>query len=939
MPLALRAFLGLLLALVPAGVVQALLEREAYVTRTEQAAEQATRLVLILSRQQAGILSAGEQTLAAMAAHYAASPLQSNAECDEFLARMIRASPRYRTAKLFDPQGRSLCAAGPVAEVNVADQRYFRAVLADGGFHVGDHAVGRGSGQPTLPMATSLRDDAAALRGVVAVGLSLDWLARELAGLALPPGASALVAGSDGVVLASSREAERFVGLPLPEFAMEFLRAPAPGTVNVLALDGVRRVTAFIPAQLGPGGLFLSVGLDAERVFAEEIYSDRRQAVMIVGSLMLSFLLALVAFQVGIERPVRRLLAAAQRWRQDEWHARVGTVGGGREFVRLGNAFDAMAAAVEAREAAVLHAATRMIAVQEVAPQIVLTADRNGAVDWANPYWHALTGQSEAERSGEGWLDALAPEGRAAAARAWQIAVAEATAGGAPFFEREVRIRRHVDGAERWFLLRGAPVPGEGGSPRAWALVGVDVDALHEARLELIGLAAQLHATYENAPAGLCLLDRDLRFVAINDMMAQANAMSVAEHLGRPLAEVAPHVADRLGPAMRQVLATGKPVTDLEVSGMVGVEERFWLCNIHPVFGAPGDVTGVSAAVIDITARRRVEESERQLSREVDHRAQNALSVVRGLVRLSAADAPDDVSALVEVLEGRVAAMSRAHNVLSREKWVAADLREIVMQELAPHSSRTTIEGPSLRLRAEGAQPLTLVVHEMATNALKYGALSRPDGHVAVQWRLDNGGVRLCWTERGGPRIDGPPPRFGFGQQLIDANLHAQLDGRIERHWEPDGFRAVVFLGPEALAGRSPGFFRADAVLAGRRVLLALDDQAEALALATALRESGCEVVGPAETPEQAQALLERVGAVDAAVLSGTLRGSAVRPVAQMLRRRTTAVFYLSDVGVAPEELALASLLPRPITGRTLSAAIIAALRRGDAAAASVRFK
>ena len=938
MPLALRAFFGLLLALIPAGVVQVVLEREARTARTEQVADQARRFVLVLARQQAGILAAGQQTLAAMASHLALRALEPSTECNEFLARLVRASPRYLNASLFDLQGRALCSAGPGAEVNVADRRYFRAVQADGGFHVGEHAVDRGTGEPSLHMAAALRDDAGDLRGVVAASLSLDWLARDLGGMALPSAAAAAIADREGIVLARSRDAEPFVGHRLPEFAMEMLRAPTPGTAERTALDGESRVVAFIPASLGPDGLFVFVGLDTARFLAAELYSDRRQALMIVGSLLLTFMLALVAFQAGIERPVRRLLDAAHRWGQDDWHARVGTAGGGREFIRLGNAFDAMADAVEAREAAAQQAATRMIAVQEVAPQIILTSGPSGAVDWTNPYWRALTGQSEAESRGDGWLRALDPNDHAPAASAWHAAVAEAAGGGSPLFEREVRIRRQADGAGRWFLLRGAPVAGANGSPRAWAVAGVDVHMLHETQAELIGLAAQLHATYENAPVGLCLLDRDLRFVAINDMLAQFSGLRASKHLGLTLAEAAPNNADKVEPAMRQVLATGKPVTDLEVTGLIGAEERFWLCNIHPVLGPQGEVTGVSAAAIDITARRRIEESERQLSREVDHRAQNALSVVRGLVRLSAADASDDVPALVEVLEGRVAAMSRAHNLLSREKWVAADLHEIVAQELAPYANRTMIDGPLLRLRAEAVQPLTLVLHELVTNAVKYGALSRPGGQMTVQWRLDDGAVRLCWTERGGPRLEAPPARIGFGHQLIDANLRAQLDGRIERHWDPDGFRAIVILGAEVLAGRLWGHVSDGAVLAGRRVLLALDDQAEALALATALRESGCEVIGPAETPEQAQALLESVGAVDAAVLSGTLGGSAVRPVAQMLRRRTTAVFYLSEFGVAPEELALASVLPQPITGRALNAAIIAALRRGDAAASSIRF-
>jgi len=805
LPLALRIFLGLLLALVPAGLVQLQMEREAREDRTTQVGEQATRLVSLVARQQFGTLLAAQQTLAAMTAHRALIAMRPSEECNDFLTQLVQASPRYYAANLFDLQGRAVCSTQPgMVAADVSGRRYFRAALAEGGFQVGDYAVGPGDSRAALHLASPLMGADGSPRGVVMVALSLDWLLQDLQALALPPGSAATIADRDGRVLARSVLPERFVGLLLPDWAMALVRATAPGLIDAAALDGVRRVAAYMPSALGPGGLFVTVGLDFEEEVAAAVGADRRAAIMIVGSLMLSFLAALVFFHTAIERPVQRLLATAQRWGREEWDARVGRIGGGREFQRLANAFDTMAEAVLVREAARERATTRMIAVQDVAPQIVLTGDAAGNVDWTNPYWRDLTNQSIAESQDDGWLEALHPEDRGIAAAAWHRAVVNAASGIVEIFDREVRIRRHADQHWRWFLLRGAPVQGPDGRPRAWTAVGIDVQALRDTQAALSQTAARLRATYENAPAGLCLLDRDLRFLAVNEMLARCNTLSVEHHLGRTVEEAAPHVAPKVVPALRQVLATGQPVRDLEITGQMDDESRTWLCNYHPVWDASGQVTGVSGAVIDITARRRVEERERLLAREVDHRAQNALAVVRGLVRLSAAEAPDDVPAMIAVLEGRIGAMSRVHTVLSRENWAAADLREIVLQELAPHAGRALAEGPALRLRADAAQPLSLVMHELVTNAAKYGGLSTEAGQVTLRWAVEGELVVMHWVEQGGPRLSGPPAQAGFGSMLIEANLHAPLAGDITRDWRAEGLRCVITFSTESLATTIP---------------------------------------------------------------------------------------------------------------------------------------
>lgn len=545
----------------------------------------------------------------------------------------------------------------------------------------------------------------------------------------------------------------------------------------------------------------------------------------------------------------------------------------------------------------------------EAAPLLALAADRHGRVEWVNALWREATGLSLQDSRGDGWLDAVDPQDRKAVEAAWRAAVADPA--GTPL-QQEMRLR----GGHRC-LLKGAPAAVRGGSP-AWALFALDVRELRQAEAMADATDARLRAVYDHAPVGLCLLDRELRFLAVNDRLARAHGSPADGHVGRGLAEVAPHFAAELESRLHRLVETGEPVEDFEFCAETGEEERCWLCSYHPVRDRAGGVAAVSGAVVDITARRRMEDSARRLSQEVDHRAQNALSVVRGLLRLSAADAPDDVPALVEELEGRIGAMSRAHDVLSRENWLGADLGEIVVRELAAHPGRVQASGPPLRLAAESAQPLALALHELVSNALRHGALSTPAGHVELTWARSEEGAELRWVERGGPPVAGPPERVGFGSMLVDANLRTQLAGDIRRLWEPEGLSCVLTIGAEALAPESEAPVLAEGPLAGRRVLLVEDDPVSALSLAAALREGGCQVLGPARSAAEAMFLAGQVGRVDVVVLAGRLGGRPVRQLAEALRDRAGVVLHLSPEGMKG----------RPVTPRSLRDALAEALAK-----------
>ena len=189
--------------------------------------------------------------------------------------------------------------------------------------------------------------------------------------------------------------------------------------------------------------------------------------------------------------------------------------------------------------------------------------------------------------------------------------------------------------------------------------------------------------------------------------------------------------------------------------------------------------------------RRQAAESRALLLREVDHRAKNALAVALSLVRLTPRRDAEEFAATVE---GRIAAMSRAHSLLASEAWHGADLAALVDAELAPHAERVRRSGPPVRLAADAVQPVGMLLHELATNAAKYGALSAPGGRVELAWRFGpDGTLNMTWREHGGPAV-ARPARAGFGSRLLAALVERQLGGGLARDWRPDGLAVALTL-------------------------------------------------------------------------------------------------------------------------------------------------
>jgi two-component sensor histidine kinase len=240
------------------------------------------------------------------------------------------------------------------------------------------------------------------------------------------------------------------------------------------------------------------------------------------------------------------------------------------------------------------------------------------------------------------------------------------------------------------------------------------------------------------------------------------------------------------------------------------------------IYGGFALVTGLALSSLALMARRRARElnllnatlerrveartadiqaSEarvRLLAREVDHRAKNTLAVVQATLRLTP---KHDAVAYAKAVEGRIAALARAQTLLSEDRWRGASLQALLKAELVPFAwedggelgPRAEVDGPPVLLPPSAAQPLAMAAHELATNAIKHGALSVPGGRVRVTWRLTKAddaasdALALRWEETGGPPVPGPPTRRGFGSRVLESIVRGQLGGSFLLTWAPTG--------------------------------------------------------------------------------------------------------------------------------------------------------
>ncbi|MGE5214392.1 MAG: HWE histidine kinase domain-containing protein, partial [Nitrospirota bacterium] len=326
-------------------------------------------------------------------------------------------------------------------------------------------------------------------------------------------------------------------------------------------------------------------------------------------------------------------------------------------------------------------------------------------------------------------------------------------------------------------------------------------------------------------------------------------------------------------------------------------------------FDDKGRLTWLSGVTVDITERKRAEEHRMLLADEVDHRARNVVSVIQAMMRLTHSDSIDEY---IGKLDGRIRALSTTHKLLATSRWDGADLRRLVDEELAPYhesnGDRVGIAGPSTMLAPSTAQTIALALHELVTNAAKYGALSVDSGHIDVTWEIGTRWLILRWVESNGPPIV-RPHRCGYGTRVIKGGIEGQLGGKADFEWLRDGLHCVLTV-PYSKA-RAPVFRRMvsermhdNGIHAtarkesgpNRYILLVEDEPTISMMLADMLISNGQQVDGPYSELKEALVAATHNN-LHAGILDINLNGHTVYPVADVLTKRNIPFIFVTGYG------------------------------------------
>ncbi|HJU31062.1 MAG TPA: PAS domain S-box protein [Hyphomicrobiaceae bacterium] len=344
---------------------------------------------------------------------------------------------------------------------------------------------------------------------------------------------------------------------------------------------------------------------------------------------------------------------------------------------------------------------------------------------------------------------------------------------GSDFYEVEFRIIR-PDGEVRWIFRRGRIVRDRRGKPIRYSGVDMDITERKAAEAALTESERRYRTLVDNASDIVVTTDLDMRVTSINPAVERVLGYAPEEVIGTLLSQYVP--AEELAKHQEMLarkfegIETTRYETDLRrKDGHRSAVE----VNSKLVLDALGQPVGVHSIARDITERRNAEARQMLLLRELQHRTKNILAVVQSIV-LNTLTHGHDLASAREAIVGRLQAIARAQEFVASGKSGGAPLRELIEGQLATFTGRARVEGPPIFAGAPFAQMFALVIHELATNASKYGSLSQPGGRIDIAWAIKPGATEpllaFSWMERDGPPV-APPKNKGFGSRLILAAL------------------------------------------------------------------------------------------------------------------------------------------------------------------------
>jgi PAS domain S-box-containing protein len=481
---------------------------------------------------------------------------------------------------------------------------------------------------------------------------------------------------------------------------------------------------------------------------------------------------------------------------------------------------------------------------------------------------------------------------------------------------REVRgveaIAERPDGTRVRFQPYPTPLRDSSGRLIGAINLLMDITERHDADLE----SARLAAIVVSSDDAIISKTLDGRITSWNAGAMRIFGYDASEMIGQPILRLIP---PELHGEEKEILARlqrGERIEHYETVRVAKDGRRVDVSlTVSPLRDRSGKVVGASKVGRDITDRKRAEKLQRVLTDELAHRVKNTLATVQAIANQSLvrAKTPTD---FVSSFTGRLQALAKAHTLLTKTSMQGADVMELVSEQVligAPNDNRISCSGPLLVLDAQAAMHLALVLHELATNARKHGALSVPTGRLSVTWQVrTNGGcsLLLSWKESNGPKVSAPSAH-GFGRTLIEQTVRAH-DGEASVEYRTDGLTCEIKLplpetarpgmGVDASAPKTsggPSLLAAPddrRTLKGKRILVIEDEPLVAMDVESTLTAAGCKVVGPAATLERAKLLIEESDC-DAVLLDVNLAGQPVDELATLLTRKNRPFAFVTGYG------------------------------------------
>ena len=424
---------------------------------------------------------------------------------------------------------------------------------------------------------------------------------------------------------------------------------------------------------------------------------------------------------------------------------------------------------------------------------------RTNETTWDDCY-HAMYGfAADAPRRHEAWLDRLHPDDRPRV-----VARLDAVTRTPGDDEWNMEFRAVTpDRGVVWMQGLGRAVRDADGA--VLSMAGINLDITHRKRVEqqLRDSEAKLRLFFENAPAAVAMYDRDMRFLAIS-RRGMLDFGLVGDVIGRSHYDVFPDTPDRWRAVHRRCLAGAVERSEEDYFDRADGSRQWLKWEVLPWRDAAGEIGGLIILTEDITSARRWKDSQQVLIAELQHRTRNLITVVEAIAQQTLREAAS-IETFMARFSIRLRALARVQGLLSRSDRQPITIGALVRMELdalgpAAIGARTSVAGPEVRLRKRSVQTLALAIHELATNACKYGALASDRGRLSVSWRIEEAGdlsrqLALEWAESGlKPGLGDADPRGGYGRTLIERALPYSLSAQTTFELRDEDFRCSIRL-------------------------------------------------------------------------------------------------------------------------------------------------